>query len=64
MIKLYEIPRDSKIYDSVSDGSSYFIFRRLDGMYSYCLSEKGEVCHLSASQELVKFKDGYKIKCK
>lgn len=62
MIKLYDIPRDSKIYNSVDDGSSYFIFKHLDGMYSYCESEKGGICHLGANQELVKFKDGYKIK--
>lgn len=62
MVKLYDIPRDSKIYNDVSDGSKYFMFKRLDGMYSYCVSEKGGVCHLGASTELKKYKDGYKIK--
>lgn len=60
-MKLYEIPKQSKIYESVSDGSEYFIFHKLDGAYSYCISEKGGVCHLGASQELEPFEDGYKL---
>ena len=63
-MKLYEIPRNSKIYEEVSDGSKYFIFDHLDGMYSYCVSEKGGVCQLGASQELIEYKDGYKFKGK
>ncbi len=61
-MKLYEIPRKSKIYEKVSDGSSYFIYDHPDGMYSYCVSEKGGICHLGLSQELEKYKDGYKFK--
>jgi hypothetical protein len=61
-MKLYEIPKKSKIYEEVSDGSSYFIYDHLDGMYSYCVSEKGGVCHLGRMQELVEYKDGYKFK--
>ena len=60
-MKLYEIPKQSKIYEEVSDGSEYFVFDHLDGMYSYCVSEKGEVVHLGASTELVEHEDGYKI---
>ena len=60
-MKLYEIPNKSKIYCEVSDGSSYIIFDHPDGMYSYCKSEKGNVIHLSISQELKKYKDGYKL---
>jgi len=60
-MKLYEIPRQSKIYETVSDGSSYFIYDHPDGAYSYCISEKGAICHLSMSQELVEFEDGYKF---
>ena len=41
MTKLYEIPRNSKIYESVAiDGKtvkdSWVKFMHLDGMYSYC----------------------------
>ena len=60
-MKLYEIPEKSKIYNEVSDGSKYFIFHKLDGAYSYCVSENGGVCHLSASAELEPFEDGYKL---
>jgi hypothetical protein len=63
-MKLYEIPNKSKIYEEVSDGSSYFIYDHPDGMYSYCVSEKGGVCHLGLSQELEVFEDGYKFKKK
>lgn len=61
-MKLYQIPNESKIYEEVSDGSSYFIYKHPDGMYSYCISEKGSICHLGITQSLVKFKDGYKFK--
>jgi len=61
-MKLYEIPRGSKIMCECSDGSEYIIFDHIDGMYSYCTTEKGEVCHLGASEELVKEKDFYKLK--
>lgn len=60
-MKLYEIPKQSKIYEEVSDGSKYFIFHKLDGAYSYCVSENGGVCHLSASADLEPFEDGYKL---
>lgn len=60
-MKLHEIPNKSKIYEKVSDGSEYFIYDHPDGMYSYCISEKGGVCHLGLSQELEKYKDGYKF---
>jgi hypothetical protein len=60
-MKLYEISRGSKIYNKCSDGSKWFIFDHIDGMYSYCVTEKGGVVHLSAVAPLKKFKDGYKI---
>lgn len=61
-MKLYEIPRQSKIYEEVSDGSSYFTYDHEDGMYSYCVSEKGAVVHLYIGTPMVEYKDGYKIK--
>jgi len=61
MTRLYNIPKGSKIYADVSDGSTYLIFDHLDGMYSYCETEKGEEVHLSASTPLVAHEDGYKI---
>ncbi len=60
-MKLYEIEKESKIYEECSDGSDHFIFNHLDGMYSYCTTEKGGVVHLAGATPLVKYKDGYKI---
>lgn len=51
-MKLYEIPRESILYADFDDGSTYIIFKRLDGMYSVCITEKGTLLHLSASIEL------------
>lgn len=64
MKKLYELPRDKgiKIFtDGISDGSKYIVFGHLDGMYSYCKTEKGNVIHLSASTPLKKVDDHYEI---
>lgn len=64
--KLYELPRGQNIkIDDVecSDGSTYIIFHHIDGMYSYCTTEKGGVIHVSASTELVKVNNNtYKVK--
>lgn len=60
-MKLYDIPKKSKIYCKLSDGSKYFTFDHIDGMYSYCESEKGNVLHLSVSTPLKEYKDGYEI---
>lgn len=64
MTKLLDLPRDKgvKIYsDEISDGSKYIVFHHIDGMYSYCKTEKGGVIHLSSSTPLEEYKDGYKI---
>ena len=58
---LHEIPEKSKIHESCSDGSKFFIFHHPDGMYSYCVTEKGAIVHLGMMQPLVKFADGYKF---
>jgi len=58
MIYLHNIPRQSKILCEVSDGSAYIIFDHLDGMYSYCKTEKDGVIHLSGSTPLEKNEDG------
>ena len=51
-VRLYDIPENSKIICNVSDGSTWVSFRHLDGMYSYCVSEKGNIYHLYAMSEL------------
>lgn len=60
-MKLLDTPQKSKIYCDCSDGSKYIIFHHLDGMYSYCKTEKGGIVHLHNQQPLKKYKDGYKI---
>lgn len=60
MTKLYELPRDKNIkIDKVecSDGSNYITFHHIDGMYSYCTTEKGGVVHLACWTELLKIDD-------
>ena len=58
---LHEIRKGSKIYAKFSDGSTYCIFDHLDGMYSYCETEKGGIVHLSTMTPLEEHQDGYKI---
>ena len=56
---LHEIKRGSKIYGGCSDGSTFLIFHNLDGMYSFCRTEKGGITHLYRFQELRPYLDGY-----
>ena len=64
-MKLYDIPEDSKIFlskeQTCSNGSTYIIFRHIDGMYSYCDTEKGGVIHISAGAPMKAVEDGYMI---
>lgn len=60
-IKLYNAPRNTKIYCTCSDGSNYLIFKHIDGMFSFCETEKGGIIHLGATSELEPFEDGYKL---
>lgn len=67
MFRLYELERDkgTKIFlvgrSALIDKSEYIIFGHIDGMYSYCTTEKGAVVHLSATTLLKKVDDGYEI---
>jgi len=60
-MRLYDLEKGSKILADLSDGSSYVIFDHLDGMYSYCVTEKGGVLHLSGATPLKKEGDYYLI---
>jgi hypothetical protein len=60
-LTLLDIPRNSIIYEGCSDGSGHFTMCHPDGMYSFCVTEKGAITHLYVGQELVPHKDGYKF---
>ena len=61
-MKLSQLPKGAKIYNEhISDGSSFIIFDHVDGMYSFCRTEKGNTIPLPASIELVDKNDGYEI---
>lgn len=61
-MKLYEVPNNTKIrvlkVDKVPPGApnigdgEVLMFRNIDGMYSYCLNEAGDVVHLAAWAEV------------
>ena len=51
-MKLYQIPRNSIIHEDCDDGSSWITFKRIDGSYSICITEKGNTIHLGANTEL------------
>lgn len=55
---LYEIPQESKIMCETNDGSTFITFHHVDGMYSYCTTEKGGVIHLAATTPMKKLKKG------
>jgi len=59
MKKLYELPKNSKLY--IED--KIIIFDHIDGFYSYCWLEedKSKIVHIKATTEFKKYKDGYKI---
>jgi hypothetical protein len=61
-MKLIDIPQNSKVICQCSDGSGHLIFKHIDGMYSYCLTEKGGGAHLYCMQELSELPNGsYKL---
>ncbi len=60
-LRLYDIDRGAKIFEDVSDGSTFIIFDHLDGMYSYCTTEKGGVIHLQGGTPLEVVEGGFKI---
>jgi len=48
-MKLYDVPRNSRI--KIIEGEE-LNFRSVDGMYSYCTRDNGEVVHLAAWTEV------------
>lgn len=58
---LHEIPKKSKIKCDCSDGSEYVTFHHVDGLYSYCTTDKGAVVHLNILTPLEKVGEYYII---
>lgn len=48
-MKLYEVPRDTRVKIDIGEE---FDFKGIDGMYSYCKNDKGQVVHLAAWTEV------------
>ena len=44
-MKLFEVPRNTRIRLPEGDELN---FHHIDGMYSYCTDDKGQVCHIAA----------------
>lgn len=56
-MKLYELPRNSK-FQIVDGGTDFvaktYLLKHIDGMYSYCYDDKGEVVHIAAFADVEK----------
>jgi hypothetical protein len=51
-MKLYDVPKNTRIR-LTHEGEVYeYLFHRLDGMYSYCTDDDGNVLHLAAWTEV------------
>jgi len=67
-MKLYEVPRNSKIrikgLTINGELSEELLFHHIDGMYSFCTANDGTIIHLEASTEceLIENKENYEIK--
>ncbi|MFM2134475.1 MAG: hypothetical protein RLZZ452_1362 [Pseudomonadota bacterium] len=52
-MKLYDVPRDTRIAVKLDDGTVEKLnFSHIDGMYSYCTDDAGNVVHLAAWTEV------------
>lgn len=48
-MKLYDVPRNSRV--AIASGHE-LNFHRIDGMYSYCKDDHGNVWHIPATTEV------------
>jgi len=48
-MKLYNVPRNTKV--KLSDGV-ILLFHYIDGMFSVCTDDNGDIFHISASEEV------------
>lgn len=47
-MNLYEVPRNTKIKFKADGNETTLLFHHVDGMYSYCTDDNGNVVHLAA----------------
>ena len=48
-MKLYEVPNNTWV---ITQHGTKIHFFHIDGMYSFCKTEDGEICHLVAWEEV------------
>ena len=51
-MKLHEVPKNSIIYEECTDGSTWLKFKKIDGIYSVCITEKGNIVNLGINTEV------------
>ena len=51
-MKLYDVPRNSRVVIVEGDVKYYLNFHHVDGMYSYCVDDDGNVVHPAAWTEV------------
>lgn len=52
-MKLYDVPNNTKVRLNDDEGNYLdLLFHHLDGMYSYCTDDNGNVVHLAAWTEV------------
>ena len=51
-MKLYNVPRDTFFTIQEDDSKTVYFLENVDGMFSYCKNEAGNVIHFSASLEV------------
>lgn len=53
MMKLYDVPRGTRIVVRDEEGNALRLtFHHLDGMFSYCEDDHGNVVHVAAAAEV------------
>lgn len=51
-MKLYDVPRNTRIVVTDGDDKYFYHFHHIDGAYSYCKDDDGNVVHLAAWTEV------------
>ena len=59
-MKLYELQRGNRFTIHIDGDSMIYTLHNIDGMYSYCTDESGNVFHIAAYADVVNFEEGEK----